>query len=76
MPDPNAMSDPPLDPWQAAIDYGIDVAQLEYNLTLTPAERIQQHDRALELVLALRQAGIRYYGFDPRLPQPPGPPER
>jgi hypothetical protein len=70
------MTEPPSDPWQAAIDYGIDVTQLEHNLTLTPAERITQHDRALELVRALRQAGIQHYGFDPRLPQPPGLPER
>jgi hypothetical protein len=55
--------------FRAAADFGIDVSQLEYLLTLTPLERLIQHDRALELVLAVRQAGIRYYGFDPRLPE-------
>jgi len=54
---------------RAAADYGIDVSQLVYLLTLTPLERLIQHDRALELVLAARQAGIRHYGFDPRLPE-------
>jgi hypothetical protein len=72
--DPQSATDP--DAWQAAIEYGIDVNQLEYLLTLTPLERIERHDRALELVRALREAGIKHYGFDPRLPEPPRPPER
>jgi hypothetical protein len=55
------------DAWQTAIDYGIDVSQIEYLLTLTPEERIIRHDQALELVRALREAGIRHYGYDPRL---------
>ena len=54
---------------QAAAEYGIDVWQLEYNLTLTPAERLKRHDAALALVLAAREAGIRYYGLDPRSPK-------
>ncbi len=62
--------------WQAAIDYGIDVSQLEYLLTLTPAERLRRHDQALELVRAMRRAGIEYYGFDPRLPETPDRPQR
>lgn len=53
------------DPWQAAIDCGIDVHQLEDNLRLSPTQRLERHDRALELVRALRQAGIDHYGFDP-----------
>jgi len=60
------------DPWQAAINYGIDVSRIEYMLTLTPIERLRRHDRALVLVRAVRQAGIAYYGFDPRLPETPG----
>ncbi len=57
--------------WQAAIDYGIDVHQLEYLLTLTPAGRLQRHEQALALVRAMREAGIKYYGFDPRLAETP-----
>jgi hypothetical protein len=52
--------------YQRAIDYGIDVCQLEHILALTHAERLSRHDAALALVLAAREAGIRYYGFDPR----------
>jgi hypothetical protein len=52
--------------FQHAKDFGIDLCQLEYLLTLTPAERLRRHDAALALVMAAREAGIRYYGFDPR----------
>jgi hypothetical protein len=55
--------------YQAAIKYGIDVCQLEYILTLTPAERLKRDDAALAFVRAAREAGIRYYGFDPRSPE-------
>jgi hypothetical protein len=49
--------------------FGIDASQLEYLLTLSPAERVRRHDAALALVLAARRAGIKYYGFDPRSPE-------
>ena len=52
--------------YQAAADYGIDMRQLEYLLTLTPWHRVLQHDAIRDFVLAAREAGIRYYGFDPR----------
>lgn len=54
--------------YRQAAEYGIDVDQLEFLLTLTPAQRLRRHDAALELVRAARAAGIRYYGFDPRSP--------
>ena len=57
------------DAWQAAIDYGIDVSQLEYLLTLTPTQRVERHQQALVLVRAMRQAGVDHYGFDPRYPE-------
>ena len=53
---------------QAALDYGIDLTITDYLLTLTPEQRLERHDQALELVKALRQARIDYYGFDPRNP--------
>lgn len=55
------------DAWQKARDYGIDTGQLEFLLSLSPAERLRRHDRARPLIIAARQAGIQYYGFDPRL---------
>ena len=55
--------------WQDAVEFGIDMHQLEYLLTLTPAERLMGHEAALAFVLAAREAGIKYYGFDPRSPE-------
>ena len=57
---------PDRDAWQAAIDYGIDVSTIDDRLALAPTERLRRHDQALALVRALREAGIRHYGFDPR----------
>ena len=57
------------DAWQAALDYGIDLSQTEYLLSLTPAQRLERHEQALTLVRAMRQAGIKHYGFDPRHPE-------
>ena len=54
--------------YRQAAEYGIDVDQLEFLLTLTPAQRLRRHDGALALVRAAREAGIRYYGFAPRSP--------
>ncbi len=39
--------------WDAAIQMGIDVAQLEYNISLTTTERLLQHEemsRTFELI--------------------------
>ncbi len=52
-----------------AVDLGLDLAGLDERLAMSPEERIRRHDQALELVQFLRQAGIRYYGFDPRPPE-------
>jgi hypothetical protein len=56
---------------QAAIDFGIDLSELDYVLGLTPLERLVRHDQALELIFAARKAGVRYYGFDPRPAEDP-----
>jgi hypothetical protein len=65
----NQATENPNRAFQAAMDYGIDTNQLEYLLTLTPAERLRRHDAALALVLSARKAGINYYGFDPGSPE-------
>jgi len=59
------------DAWRAAIDYGIDVSLLEYNLTRTPEERLVRHEQARLTVTAVHRAGIAYYGFDPRAAESP-----
>ncbi len=65
----NCAKDELMRAYQDAVEYGIDTCQLEYVLTLTPAERLLRHDAALAFVLAARKAGIRHYGFDPRSPE-------
>jgi len=44
--------------WEAAEAYGCDMALLERNLKMTPAQRVEAHRQALELVKALRQARV------------------
>ena len=41
--------------WEAARDWGCDMAQIDHNLTLTPTERLRRHSRALAAALALRE---------------------
>ena len=40
----------------------VDLSLIEYNLSLTPAERLEQHYHARMLAERLRAAGERYYG--------------
>lgn len=40
-----------------AVQAGIDLELVEYNLTLSPEERARQHDGALELALELKRIG-------------------
>jgi hypothetical protein len=39
--------------WRAACDYGFDMSLVEDALSLTPEQRIEQHQRALDMILAL-----------------------
>jgi hypothetical protein len=42
--------------WDAAREWGCDMAQIAHNLTLTPAERVRRHNRALASAWTLREA--------------------
>lgn len=44
--------------WEAAAASGCDMALLEWNLRMTPAQRVQAHQQALALVKALRRAKV------------------
>jgi hypothetical protein len=44
----------------------LDVDLLDYLQTLTPLERLQRHESARQLVIALRAAGAKFHGFDTR----------
>ena len=39
--------------WRAACEYGFDMSLVEDALRMSPEERIQEHQRALDLVLEL-----------------------
>ncbi len=43
----------------------VDVNQIEWNLRLTPAERLRRVDAIREFTEAARLDRIRRYGFDP-----------
>ena len=44
----------------------IDLAQLEYNLSLTPAQRVEQYLQWLEFVEIAREAGRRHRALECR----------
>jgi len=46
--------------WRAAAEYGFDMSLVEDALRLTPEERLEQHQRALDLVLEVKDAGERH----------------
>ena len=43
--------------WRAAAKYGFDMSLVEDALRLTPEQRLEQHQRALDLVLEVKEAG-------------------
>jgi hypothetical protein len=46
--------------WRAAADYGFDMSLIEEALRMTPEQRIEQHQHALDLVLEVMAAGERH----------------
>lgn len=45
--------------WRAAVEYGFDMSLVEDTLRMTPEQRLEQHQRALDLVLEVKAAGER-----------------
>ena len=43
--------------WRAAAKYGFDMSLVEDALRLTPEQRLEQHQRALDMILELKEAG-------------------
>ncbi len=78
MPDPHAKPEakeaPDFDPAETAAwpeldpTGNVDLSQIDCNLLLTPAQRIQQLIGMLEFVRICREARIKRYGFDPATP--------
>ena len=45
--------------WQKAEALGCDMSLIEANLRLTPQQRCEQHDRAINQAMALREAALK-----------------
>ena len=43
--------------WRAAAEYGFDMSLVEDALRLTPEQRLELHQRALDMMLELKEAG-------------------
>ena len=56
------MHDRPATAWDAAAALGIDMSLIEYSLSLTPDERMFQHDCALRTLLMMEEAGKQLHG--------------
>jgi hypothetical protein len=42
--------------WRAACEYGFDMSLVEHALSRTPEQRLEEHQRALNLVLDILEA--------------------
>ena len=60
--EPMMMNDRPANAWDAAAALGIDMSLIEYSLSLTPDERMFQHDCALRTLLMMEEAGKQLHG--------------
>jgi len=43
--------------WRAAVEYGFDMSLVEEALRMTPEQRLEQHQLALDMILELKEAG-------------------
>jgi len=59
---PVVLNDKPMSAWESAAAMGIDMSLIEYSLSLTPDERMFQHDCALRTVLMMEEAGKQLHG--------------
>jgi hypothetical protein len=57
--EPRLKEEAPEDAITRAIAYGIDISLLEANLRLTPRQRMEQHDAAVQFVMELQAAKKR-----------------
>ena len=43
--------------WRAAVKYGFDMSLLEESLKLTPEQRLAEHQRVLDFLIEVQEAG-------------------
>lgn len=45
--------------WRAAVQFGYDMSLIEHSLTLTPEQRLAEHQQVLDFLLEVQEAGRR-----------------
>ena len=43
--------------WRAAVKYGFDMSLVEESLKLTPEQRLAEHQRVLDFLIEVQEAG-------------------
>jgi len=43
--------------WRAACEYGFDMSLVEHSLSLTPEQRLEEHQRFLNFLIEVQAAG-------------------
>ncbi len=51
--------------WRAACQYGFDMSLIEATLRLSPEQRLEEHQRALDLLLEIETARESNLSHDP-----------
>jgi len=46
--------------WRAAAEYGFDMSLVEDAMRMTPEQRLERHQHALDMILELKEAGERH----------------
>ncbi|MBI2924233.1 MAG: hypothetical protein HYY24_00835 [Verrucomicrobia bacterium] len=46
--------------WRAAMEAGIDMSLIEHALTLTPEERLAEHQQVIDFLLSIQGAGLAH----------------
>jgi len=42
--------------WRAAMDYGFDMSLIEASLTLTPEQRLEEHQQVIDFLIELQES--------------------
>lgn len=46
--------------WRAAAGFGYDMSLIEHALSLTPEQRLAEHQQVLDFLLGVQEAGLKH----------------
>ncbi len=46
--------------WRAAMEAGVDMSLIEHALTLTPEQRLAEHQQVIDFLLTIQGAGLSH----------------